>query len=177
MRQFSLPVSLLALIALSAALSWPSFAQEAVNPFASVKQDMNQEIRIAADRTTADFENETATYSGNVVVRQGQMVMRSDAIVIFAPEGKITRIEAQGNVVLTSPNGSAESEKAIYEVVPRLVTLTGGVVLTERNNVMRGSKLEVRLATGEAKLIAAPGPDGKPGRVQGLFAPAEGQGN
>lgn len=162
------------LLGLAAFAPAPARAQDAVNPFASVRQDMNQEIRIAADRTTADFEHETATYAGNVVVKQGQMMMRSDTLTIFAPDGKITRIEAQGHVVLTSPSGSAQSEKAIYEVIPRLVTLTGGVVLTESNNVMRGAKLEVHLATGEAKLIAANGPDGKPGRVQGLFAPAQG---
>ena len=165
------------LVSLAALNPNPVLAQTASNPFASVQQDMNQEIRIAADRTTADFEHETATYAGNVVVKQGQMMMRSDALVIFAPNGKITRIEAQGHVVLTSPSGSAESAKAIYEVIPRLVTLTGGVVLTESNNVMRGEKLEVYLATGEAKLVAANGPDGKPGRVQGLFAPAQGGGS
>lgn len=147
-----------------------AFAQGA-NPFAELAVDTDAEIHIAADATLADFEAQTATYMGNVVVTQGQMKLRADELKIFAPKGRIHRIIASGKVVLASPSGSAQGSKAVYEVLTRVVTLSGGVILTHENNVMRGSELEVRLATGEAQLVAAVAEGGKPGRVQALFAP------
>ncbi len=149
----------------------PVWAQ-AVNPFAAFTADADSEIHIAADATVADFEAQTATYMGNVVVTQGQIKLRADEIKIIAPKGRISRIIATGKVILASPSGSAESKEAVYDVVPRIVTMKGGVLLSHGGNVMRGSALEVKLASGEAKLIGQVGADGKPGRVQGLFSPA-----
>lgn len=145
---------------------------ETVNPFAELSTDSDEPIHIAADSTLADFNEQTATYSGNVVVTQGEMRLRANELKIFAPRGRIARIVASGDVVLASPSGSAKSPTAVYDVVPRTVVLSGGVVLQHENNVMRGSELEVKLASGQARLIAPQGSDGKPGRVQGLFAPA-----
>lgn len=150
----------------------PAHPQSTVNPFAGMAQDSDQPIKIAADATLADFNAQTATYTGNVVVTQGQMILRADELKIFAPDGAITKIEARGKVVLSSPSGSAQSPLAVYEVGPRLVTMSGGVVLKHENNVMRGSALVVNLATGGAKLQAPQGEGGKPGRVEGLFVPS-----
>jgi lipopolysaccharide export system protein LptA len=148
-------------------------AQNAPNPFEDLAKGADEEIKVSADSTVADFNAQTATYKGNVLVEQGEMKLRSDELKIFAKDGTISRIEANGNVVLASPSGSAKSTNAVYEVGPRMVKLTGGVVLTHDDNVMRGSELEVKLASGEARLIAGPGPGGKKGRVQGLFSAAK----
>jgi lipopolysaccharide export system protein LptA len=86
--------------------------------------------------------------------------------------GKPDRIFATGNVFFDAPSGNAHGDDGVYEVSPRLITLTGHVVLTRAKNVMRGSKLTVNLATGMAQLGAG-GPTG--GRVQSLFAPASSQ--
>ncbi|NWH08119.1 MAG: hypothetical protein HXY22_05650 [Alphaproteobacteria bacterium] len=165
----------LALAALLVIRGGAAGAQSAPNPFAALSKDTNEPINIAANNVVADFDASTATYSGNVVVKQGEMLMRSDTLKIFAPKGEISRIEAAGNVVLSSPTGSAQSATAVYDVVPRVVTLNGGVILTHEDNVMRGSGLTVDLVSGEAKLIGELGPQGKPGRVRGLFNPATGQ--
>ena len=161
------------LIALLSLSSFSALAQNAPNPFEGLSKGADEEIKVSADTTVADFNQQTATYKGNVVVEQGEMKLRSDELKIFAKNGTISRIEANGNVVLASPTGSAKSASAVYDVGPRLVKLTGGVVLTNQDNVMRGSELQVKLASGEARLIAAPGPGGKPGRVQGLFSAAK----
>jgi lipopolysaccharide export system protein LptA len=60
-----------------------------------------------------------------------------------------------------------------------VLRLNGNVVLTKEANVMRGSALEISMATGIARLTAGgqPAPPGQPaapqGRVQGLFIPAQ----
>jgi lipopolysaccharide export system protein LptA len=53
------------------------------------------------------------------------------------------------------------------------VILTGNVVVSQGQNVMRGDKLVVELNSSRAHMEAAVGSGGKPGRVQGLFMPSD----
>ncbi|HEX4861040.1 MAG TPA: LptA/OstA family protein, partial [Rhizomicrobium sp.] len=82
--------------------------------------------------------------------------------------GKPDKIYANGNVLFVAPNGTAKGDAGVYEVAPRLITLTGRVVLNKEKNVMRGTTLVVNLVTGMAHLNAK-GMTGN--RVQGLFTP------
>jgi lipopolysaccharide export system protein LptA len=88
-------------------------------------------------------------------------------------------MEATGHVVVDSPSGQAVGDAGIYDVPSQILHLTGHVVLTREQNVMRGSALEVAMATGIARLTAGAEPQvaGQPappqGRVQALFVPAQ----
>jgi lipopolysaccharide export system protein LptA len=138
----------------------------------------NQPINVSADKFLADLNGKTGTYSGNVVVTQCDMKMRSNTLKVQvagknnAPE----KIFANGGVVMDSPSsGIATGDNAVYDVAPRIVTLTGHVVLTKAKDVMRGNQLTVNLVTGKATLGAKPSAGAAtPGRVQGVFTPAQG---
>ena len=136
------------------------------NPFSGMGGDSDKPISIQADSTVADINGETATYKGNVHVVQGDLKLRSDKLHIRAQKGTISRIEADGNVVVASTQGQATGANAVYDVAQRVVTLTGKVVLTNGPNVMRGSQLVVNLASGQANLTSN-------GRVEGLFVPSK----
>jgi lipopolysaccharide export system protein LptA len=160
----------LALLA-CAALPAAAFAQ-AANPFSMSAKDADKPIGISANSILADVKNQTATYAGNVVVSQGELRLRSDSLSIQANKGEVRRIQAKGNVVLASAQGQATGAMADYDVTGRMVTMTGKVVLSQGQNVMRGSRLVVNLATGQAQLTSTPGVTGS-GRVEGLFVPAK----
>jgi lipopolysaccharide export system protein LptA len=153
-------VALVAVLASSAAL--------AANDFGLSKRDSNAPIQVSADRFDADFNAKTGVYSGNVVVIQGDFRLRSDKVRVNVIDGKPNKIFAYGNVVFTAPNGNATGDNGVYDVAPRLITLTGRVVLNKEKNVMRGTLLTVNLVTGQAQLGARGAPGG---RVQGLFTP------
>lgn len=136
------------------------------NPFSGMGGDSDKPISIQADTTVADINGETATYKGNVHVVQGNLRLRSDLLHIRAQKGTISRIEADGNVVVASTQGEATGANAVYDVAKRIVTMTGKVVLTNGQNVMRGSSLVVNLASGQANLTSN-------GRVEGLFVPSK----
>lgn len=160
------------LVLLSAlALPLAVFAQNA-NPFSASGKDADKPIGISADSIVADVKNQTATYAGNVVVSQGELRLRSDTLSIQASKGEVRRIQAKGNVVLASAQGQATGAMADYDVTGRMVVMTGKVVLSQGQNVMRGSRLAVNLATGQAQLSSSPGVTGS-GRVEGLFVPAK----
>lgn len=162
------PVALKALVVLLC-LAGPALAQDAPaeDPFADVAADRTQPISVSADEGTANFETETAVYSGNVVVTQGDLRLRADTLTIKAPKGAIATIEADGGIVLTSKSGDATASRATYDVPARRVTLSGNVVLTQGENVLRGNLLTVNLDSGVAELTAS----GAEGRVEGLFMP------
>ena len=148
-------------------------------PGAGIGLDSSQPIAVNADSFLADLKNETGTYTGNVIVTQGQVRLHADEVKVFAPDGRASKMEANGNVIVDSPSGQAVGDSGIYDVPQQLIRLTGNVVLTKDANVMRGNALEVSMATGLARLTAdtANAAPGQPkGRVQGLFVPAPGAG-
>jgi lipopolysaccharide export system protein LptA len=148
------------------------------------RHSADQPIAVSADRFVAEKNLAagtagaiTGTYSGNVVITQGDIRMRANTVRINVISGKPDKIYATGNVVVNSASGTATGDTGVYDVAPRLVTLTGHVVLTKDKNVMRGAQLTVNLVTGVAQLggggrvNSTLNPGGGNGRVQGLFTP------
>ena len=154
-----------AVLALAAVLASPALA---ANDFGLSKRDANAPIQVSADRFDADFNAKSGVYSGNVIVVQGDFHLRSDKMRVNVVAGKPDKIFAYGNVVFSAPNGDAQGDNGVYDVAPRLITLTGRVILNKEKNVMRGTMLTVNLATGQAQLGAKGAPGG---RVQALFTP------
>ncbi len=132
------------------------------------KHDSNAPINVSSDNFTGDLTTKIGTYTGNVVVIQGDMRMRADTMKVNVVQGKPTRIEAAGKVVVNAPNGTATGDNGVYDLGPRTITMTGHVVLTKEKDVMRGTKVVMDMNTNLAHLTAQ-GMQGN--RVQGLFIP------
>ena len=126
----------------------------------------NAPIDITSNSFDYDLNNKIGTYSGNVIVVQGDMKMRADKMKVNVAQGKPTHIEATGKVVVAAPNGIATGDTGEYELASRTITMTGNVVLTKEKDVMRGSKLVMDMNTNVAHLYAQGLPGG---RVRGLF--------
>lgn len=164
MRSLSASVAAAALIAVAASAQQANFGKGMLNP--------DVPIDVSADNFVADANAKTGVYTGNVVIHQGEMKMRANAVRAQFVENKPNRIVASGKVVIDAPSGIATGDNGVYEVNSRVITLTGNVVLTKDKNVMRGQQLVVNLITGFATLD---GGQGKTGRVQALFSPTAAQ--
>ena len=91
---------------------------------------------------------------------------------------QITKIEAQGDVVITSENDqTTSSEWAIYDVPSQQVTVGGNVVLTQGKNVLKGDRLVIDLKTGESRFDNTGNTAVAGGRIRALFMPKEGVDN
>jgi lipopolysaccharide export system protein LptA len=160
--------------AVFAAMALPVLAAQN-DPAGTLGISSDQPIAVNADNFTADLNAETGTYTGNVIVVQGQVKLRANEVTVAAPGGKASRMEARGNVVVDSPSGIARGTTAVYDVPGQVIRMAGPVVLTKDQNVMRGNALVVEVASGRARLTggaAAQGGQGTGGgRVQGLFVP------
>ena len=80
-----------------------------------------------------------------------------------AAASSIKRLEAKGNVVVTQKDQVVTGETAVFDTKTNLVTMLGGVVLTQGKNVLRGDRLLVDMTTGVSRV------ESDSGRVQGLF--------
>ncbi|QWG23477.1 LPS ABC transporter substrate-binding protein LptA [Bradyrhizobium sediminis] len=82
----------------------------------------------------------------------------------------IRRLEARGNVVVTQKDQVVTGETAVFDTRANMITMLGGIVLTQGKNVLRGDRLMVDMATGVSRV------ESDSGRVQGLFISSGGQG-
>jgi lipopolysaccharide export system protein LptA len=102
---------------------------------------------------------------GDAQAGAGAMADKSNA--------QITKIEAKGNVVITSEDDqTTTSDWALYDVPTQLVTVGGNVVLTQGENVLKGDKLVIDLKTGESRFENS-GNDAAGGRIRALFMPKD----
>jgi lipopolysaccharide export system protein LptA len=166
-------------IALSGAAAGGARAQ-------SLQHDSSLPIEITADALEVLRNEQIATFTGNVDAIQGDMVLSADLLRVFygdngaadasGPAGanSIRRIEAEGNVFLSSPRETAQGDAGVYDVASNQLTMEGAVVLTRDDNVIRGQRLEVDLVSGRSQVFAAvPSTEGgsAPQRVRALFTP------
>ncbi len=72
-------------------------------------------------------------------------------------------------MVVTQKDQVVTGETAVFDTKANLITMLGGIVLTQGKNVLRGDRLMVDMTTGVSRV------ESDSGRVQGLFQ-SSGQG-
>lgn len=165
-------ITLVLVSTFAAALSGSAQAATAAKPITG-NHDNNAPINISSDNFQADLNAKSGLYSGNVIVVQGDTKLRANEVRVLTVNGRADKITASGNVVVDSPaSGTATGENGVYSVGPRVVVMTGNVVLKKGKNVMKGAQLTVNLVTGQASVVGGAKTPGNPGgRVQGVFTP------
>jgi lipopolysaccharide export system protein LptA len=163
------------------------------NAMQGFSQNRDQPIQIEAASLELRDKKKEATFTGNVKVVQGDTTMTSKILVVFydstsppatpppagskaaksapiqsatpGPGGSssIRRLEAKGSVVVTQKDQIVTGETAIFDTKENLITMLGGVLLTQGKNVLRGDRLKVDMTTGVSRV------ESDSGKVQGVF--------
>ncbi|MFO0986628.1 MAG: LptA/OstA family protein [Alphaproteobacteria bacterium] len=107
-------------------------------------------------------KSKVATVTGGAQVTEEKKRVRADRFVAFFTEegGKqsLKRVEALGNVVITTPTEIARGNRGDYDADSQVATLSGNVRLTRGDNQLNGDRAEVNMKTGISKLLADEGP-------------------
>ena len=114
-----------------------------------------------------------AIAKGNATAQRGEKQVRADTLSVYFSKTKdesltANRIEAVGNVKISTPNEVAVGDEAVYYIEKELVTLLGHVKITRGKSQLNGSIAEVNLKTGRSRLLSKSGLDGNQ-KVKGLF--------
>jgi len=191
-RSFATATFALALIAAGGACAQGAMTG-VPNAMQGFSQNRDQPIQIEAASLEMRDKKKEATFAGNVKVVQGDTTMTSKTLVVFydsnsapatppptnpkaaksapiqsatpGPGGSssIRRLEAKGTVVVTQKDQVVTGETAIFDTKANLITMAGGVVLTQCKNVLRGDRLLVDMTTGVSRV------ESDSGKVQGIF--------
>jgi lipopolysaccharide export system protein LptA len=139
--------------------------------------DFSLPIEIAADQLTVEQASRQAVFSGNVEAVQGDVTLRADRLIVHydldrsgATRQAIRRIEAEGQVVIASPQESARADRGVYDVAAGTILLEGSVVLSRGEDVVRGGRLAIDLRQQTAVMTAL-----ESERVRALFQPSGGK--
>ena len=119
-------------------------------------------------------KKQLAVARGNAIAIRGKKTVRANTIAIRFAKTKddllsAQRMDAIGNVKISTPNEVAMGDEAIYYVEKELVRLLGNVKITKGTSQLNGSIAEVNLKTGKSRLLSNAQLDGNT-KVQGLFS-------
>ncbi len=107
-------------------------------------------------------------YKGNVVVKKGDFVLKSNLLRIFLDtKGQIKKILALGNVRFIKGNRKGKSDKAEYFKDKNFIVLIGNAELQQDSNIIEGDEIVYYLDTEKAEV------KGKNKRVRTIFFPEE----
>ena len=164
---------LLIIAALATAVLGSGLAQ-AQNGVSALKgHDSKAPIDVDAARLEAQDRADRAIFSGNVVVRQGTLTLRTARLTLAYANTNgidINRIDASGGVVITSPTETARGDFAVYDLNSRLITMVGNVRLERNGSFLNGGRLTLDLDTGRAVMDGGlRGINQSGGRVTGRF--------
>jgi len=163
----------IALAAVGAVLLGAGYAHAQDSISALKGHDSRAPIDVDAQRLEAQDRADRAVFSGNVIVRQGSLTLRTPRLTIAytSTDGlDINRIDASGGVVVTSPSETARGDFAIYDLNEGLITMVGNVRLERRGSYLNGGRLTIDLDTGRAVMDGGlRGINQAGGRVTGRF--------
>lgn len=165
---------IIAISALAAATLGAGLAAAQDSISALKGHDSKAPIDLSADRAEAQDRSDRAIFAGNVIVRQGNLTLRTARLTLaYASQGgiDINRIDASGGVTVTSPSETARGDFAVYDLEDGLITMVGDVRLERGGSFLSGGRLVIDLDTGRAVMdgglrgVSQPGG----GRVTGRF--------
>ena len=131
--------------------------------FAST-EDTQQPITIEADHAVLDEQKQTSVYSGNVILRQGGIEVNADTITVYAKDGQLQRIIAEGNPVQYRQHKEQEedihgvSRRMEYEAEIKRLVLSNGAELWQGKNHFSGERIQYD--PNEERVVATSGPNG-----------------
>jgi lipopolysaccharide export system protein LptA len=132
--------------------------------------DSSQPINITSDRLEADDAARQVKFLGNVVARQGEVVIYSAVLTLIYSEGskEIERVEADRDVRIVQGERVATGDKAVFYQADGRIVLTGNARVHEGADFVEGDVITVFL--GEEKSVVQ-GREGS--RVNAVFHPKE----
>jgi lipopolysaccharide export system protein LptA len=168
-RELAVATAMVAAVAICGPEATAQKNQGPQNALQGFSQNRDQPVKIQAASLEVREKDKMATFSGNVHVLNGDTELRCKSLVVFydedtggqnlkaadpGPSGErsIKRIEAKGNVIVVQKDQNATGDAAIFNMRENTVMLTGNVIVTRAQDILRGQRLTVDLTNGVSKM-------------------------
>jgi len=120
--------------------------------------DSSIPVEITSEELALDQENGTATFAGDVIVKQGEITMTCQRMrVEYAEDPETGKTEIQiirmfGGVTFVTQQDAAESDSAVYSLTSEIVEMFGNVLVTQGPTALSSDKLTYNLQTGDGQM-------------------------
>lgn len=149
-----------------------------VNPAAAFDLDSELPIKVTADTARLDDAQGQATYTGDVVLVQGQTRLTADRVVLYRNEAGLSRIEASGTPARyrqPAREGNGETDARALNITwsgaDQRITFEREAVIEQNGNLFRGDVIHYDT---QARVVTAEGGTGTSedsGRVEMIIQP------
>jgi lipopolysaccharide export system protein LptA len=166
----------------AALLAGPAAAQLATNS--------NAPVDITADELETANSACTSIWRGHAEALQDNARLRADVLTAdFEVKGgtkassggsgcgDLVRLRADGSVYYVTPQQKVHGDNAIYEAATTTLVVTGDVVATQGQNVLRGTRMVFNTQTGQGHMEGSAKGRNKAQRPRGVFYPKQQQSN
>lgn len=148
------------------------------------RHNTNAPIDFAAQSIELQDRANRAILSGGVRITQANMTLTAARVTVsytgqvIDGSPSVSRFDASGGVTVTRPDQTARAQYGVYDLNRRVITMLGGVTLTQGGNTVSGGRMTINLDTGRASIDGSGvgttrAPDGSVvrsgGRVTGRF--------
>jgi lipopolysaccharide export system protein LptA len=118
------------------------------------KHDATLPVEITADTLSVDQSSNSASFSGNARVGQGELRLGADQIAVRYDQsgGQISSVTAAGNVVFTNGVDMAEAANAVYDVATGGLVMTGNVLLVQGQTAISGDRMVLNILDNTARV-------------------------
>ncbi len=137
----------------------------------AIRLDTPEDTITARDSMEYYEQRGIAVARGDALAIRGDRRVRADTLTAHftrgATQSQMDRIEAAGNVLVSTPSDIVRAEKGDYSPKRGIATVTGDVRITRGDTELNGERAEVNLNTGESRILSSRSGE----RVRGLFLP------
>lgn len=147
-------------------------------PAHAEKADRDKPVNLEADTVTLDDIRKLSIYQGNVILRQGTLMLRADRVQVTQTEGGLDQVVATGRPVAFRQKVDGRDEfiegfanRIEYDSVKSQLELIGQAQLRRGSDELRGAQISYNANTGFYKVVGQPDAKTPSGRVRAVIRP------
>ncbi len=120
--------------------------------------DSSTPVEITSEELELDQESGTAVFTGDVIVRQGDITMTCGRMVVEyarnpdTGRNEIKVIRMFGGVTFVSAEEAAEADNAVYDLTSEIIEMSGNVLVTQGPTALTANRLTYNLQTGDGRM-------------------------
>lgn len=137
--------------------------------------DATQPVEIESDHVSYRTKENTAVYSGNVILKQGPLMINADSLTITTEKSKISLVRAEGSPTFFEhyiKDNQTISGKAVaieYSNQKKRLLLQGSAELNQKSGSIKADRIFYNIETRHG--LAEPADDKQGGRVKVILRP------
>jgi lipopolysaccharide export system protein LptA len=147
-------------------------------PAHAEKADRDKPVNLEADTVTLDDIRKVSIYQGNVILRQGTLMLRADRVQVTQTEGGLDKVVATGRPVAFRQKVDGRDEfiegfanRIEYDSVKSQLELIGQAQLRRGSDELRGAQISYNANTEFYKVVGQSDAKTPSGRVRAVIRP------